>query len=107
MEDSGILSIKNLIMAGDFNLILNSEEAWGGARARIDDYYSDVFSSKNLIDIKAPKMMPTWRNGRTGQQAIARRLDRVMVSEELLTKIGIYRTWVGFPFFSDHAPICF
>jgi hypothetical protein len=37
---------------------------------------------------------------------IARRLDRVTVVEELLTDVGIYRTWVEFPFFSDRAPIC-
>jgi hypothetical protein len=29
-----------------------------------------------------------------------------MVVEELLTEVGFYRTWVEFPFFSDHAPIC-
>jgi len=30
VEDSGLLTVKNLIMAGDFNLILNSNEAWEG-----------------------------------------------------------------------------
>jgi hypothetical protein len=44
MEDSGILSIKILIMVGDFNLILNSEEAWGGVRSGIDDYYRYLLS---------------------------------------------------------------
>jgi hypothetical protein len=63
MEDNGILSVKNLIMAGDFNIILSSVEAWGGARDGItDDYYKDLFSSKNLIDIKPTKLVPTWRN---------------------------------------------
>jgi hypothetical protein len=51
-------------MVGDFNIILNYEEAWGGARAGLDDYYRDLFYSKNLIDIKPPKLMPTWRNER-------------------------------------------
>jgi hypothetical protein len=106
VEDNDILSVKNLIMAGDFNIILSSEEAWGGARdGIIDDYYRDLFSSKNLIDIKPTKLVPTWRNGHIGQGAIARRLDRIMVSEDLLTEVGIYRSWVEFPFISDHAPI--
>jgi hypothetical protein len=85
IKDSGILSTNNLIMAGDFNIILYSDEAWGVNRSSfIDDYFKDLFASKNLIDIKPPKLVPTWRNGRLGQNAITRRLDRVMVSEELL-----------------------
>jgi hypothetical protein len=72
VEDSGLLTVKNLIMAGDFNLVLNSEEAWGGAYDGNDDYFRDLFSSNNLIDVKPSKVVPTWRNGRSGQQAIAR-----------------------------------
>jgi exonuclease III len=106
VEGNDILSIKNLIMAGDFNIILSPEEAWGGSRAGImDDYYTDLFSSKNLIDIKPTKLVPTWRNGRLGQEAISRRLDRVLVSEDLLIDVGFYRSWVEFPYISDHAPV--
>jgi endonuclease/exonuclease/phosphatase family metal-dependent hydrolase len=61
--------------------------------------------SNNLIDIKPTKVVPTWRNGRIGQGAVARRLDRFLVSEDLLTDIGLYRSWVEFPFISDHAPV--
>jgi hypothetical protein len=65
------------------------------------------FSSNNLIDIKPTKLIPTWRNGRCGQEAIARRLDRVLVSEDLLSDVGHYRSWVELPFISDHAPVFF
>jgi hypothetical protein len=30
----------------------------------------------------------------------------VLVAEEFLTEVDFYRTWVEFPFFFDHAPIC-
>lgn len=95
-------------MDGDFNIILDSDEAWGANHSGfIDDYFINLFASKNLIDIKPPKLVPTWRNERLGQNAITRRLDRVVVSEELLSKICHYRAWVEYPFFSDHAPIWF
>jgi hypothetical protein len=50
-------------------------------------------------------MVPTWRNGRQGQDAIARRLDRCLVVESLLLDSGYYRSWVELPFVSDLAPV--
>jgi hypothetical protein len=47
------------------------------------------FLSKKLIDIKQAKLVPTWRNGRSGHEAIARRLDRCLVSEGLLYVVGL------------------
>jgi len=38
---------------------------------------------------------------------IARRLDRVLVSGDLLFDVGHYRSWVELPFIYDHAPILF
>jgi hypothetical protein len=49
--------------------------------------------------------MPTWRNGRSGTQFLAKRLDRSFLSEDLIESVGIYRAWVEYPFISDHAPI--
>jgi len=36
---------------------------------------------------------------------VARRLDRFLVVEDLLIDIGLYRSWVEFPYISNHASI--
>jgi hypothetical protein len=58
-----------------------------------------------LVDLKPTKLVPTWRNGRVGLSVVARRLDRCLVSEGSLSTLGLSRTWVEYPFISDHAPI--
>jgi hypothetical protein len=107
--DSGVLSLPNLILAGDLNIILAEEEVWGGSGniLNMDDYFKTLFQSNNLVDVKPAKLTPTWRNGRSGQDAISRRLDRVLVSDQLLSVAGNFRSWVESPFVSDHAPIYF
>jgi hypothetical protein len=106
LDDSGLLSLNNLIIARDLNIILSPEEAWGGNRTSImDGYYSNLFSTIHLVDIKPEKLLPTWRNGRQGQEAISRRLDMCLVADSLLSKVGFYRSWVEMPFVSDHAPV--
>jgi exonuclease III len=106
LDDSGILTLNNLIIAGDFNLLLSPEEAWGGNQTdTVDGYFSNLFSTNHLIDIKPTKLLPTWRNGRQGHEAISRRLDRCLVADSLLSEVGYYRSWVEMPFVSDHAPV--
>jgi len=70
-----------------------------------DSTYNDLFKANNLLDVKPHSLVPTWRNGRSGLEAISKRLDRFLVAEAFLTS-SIYPTsWVEFPFVSDHAPI--
>jgi hypothetical protein len=97
--DSGLLDIKNLIIVGDLNFVSDPEEVWGGTsrQATFDDFYKDLFGDKKLIDVKPTKLVPTWRNGRTGVEAVARRLDRCIVAEDLLLEVGVYRSWVEYP----------
>jgi endonuclease/exonuclease/phosphatase family metal-dependent hydrolase len=107
VADNDLLSYKNLIIAGDLNITFSPDEVWGGSshHGTLDGYFKDLFLSKNLIDIQPTKLVPTWRNGRFGIEAIAKRLDRCLVSEDLLSSVGIYRSWVEYPFISDHAPV--
>jgi len=106
LADNGILSIPNLVIVDKLNFILSSDENWGGSfvSGSIEDFYRELFISKKLIDVKPPKLVPTWRNGRSGQDAIARRLDRCFVIEGLLSTAGLYKSWVEYPYVSDHAP---
>ena len=93
MEGSGLLSIKNLIMVGHFNLLLSLDEAWGGTQVgNLDEYYNDLFSSRKLIDIKPNKPIPTWRNGRQGMEEVLRCLDKFLVSEDVLLDLGLHRS---------------
>jgi hypothetical protein len=107
LADSGILSLDNLILVGDLNITLSSDEVWGGSNSSgsLADYYKLLLQSKNLVDLRPDKVVPTWRNGRQGIHAIAKRLDRCIISEGLLSVQGLYRSWVEYPFISDHAPI--
>jgi len=104
---SGILSLKNLIIGGDLNLFFEAEESWGGVLGSepTGARFKEIFDSNFLINIRPSILSPTWRNGRMGPSALARRLDRFYVAAALLASSGQSSSWVVSPFFSDHAPI--
>ena len=79
------LDHKYQLLAGDFNMILNLGEKWGGLRR----LYSDSQAFQNMIDdlgfIDSPTKndIHTWNNRRGGEYQITSRLDRFLLSKEL------------------------
>jgi hypothetical protein len=95
LEASGLLDLRNLIIAGDFNFTTGSDEVWG-ASALLDSqavFFRDLFLRHHLIDVKPAEVVPTWRNCRMGTDNISKRLDRVYASDEFLND----------SLFSDHG----
>jgi hypothetical protein len=108
LDDLGLLAAKNLILAGDLNLITSPKEMWGDKALSdpLSNFFNHIFYKNALIDMKPAELLPTWRNGRQGSASIAKRLDRVLIAEGLLLPSYCSRAWVNLPFLSDHVPIC-
>jgi hypothetical protein len=58
-----------------------------------------------LIDVAPIKISPTWRNKRLGEDYIAKRLDRFLISSSLVEEPLLFRQWTGSGGESDHFPI--
>ena len=102
-----IFDDRELVLGGDLNLSLGVSEVWG-PKAYPDalaNFFIQSFARKNLLDIIPPKVSPTWRNKRVGDQRVAKRLDRFLVAERLANGVEVVRQWVGSGGISDHSPI--
>ena len=87
---SGLLNLPNLVLAGDLNLTLHPSDIWG-SKASLDhhsEHFLALFESVGLVDVAPPSIGPTWRNGRAGEEGICKRLDRFLISNELLPSLG-------------------
>jgi hypothetical protein len=103
----GIFDMENLIMGGDLNFTTSSREVWGEG-ARVDPlqlYFIHLIQDGGLVDAEPVKVLPTWRNGRKGQGFIAKRLDRFLIYEKLVSSGIRYRYWVCNDKISDHMPV--
>jgi len=65
LEMYGILSLRNLVLAGDLNLTLSSGDIWGGSTTlgTLASFFTDYFHKNKMIDIVPGTLVPTWRNG--------------------------------------------
>eukprot|EP00253_Pinus_taeda_P029857 PITA_29857 len=97
----------NLIVAGDFNLVLHANEKRGG------NFTSDPFRSRleailqdhDLVDIRPKNRRYTWSNRLIGTSNIMEQLDRFLVSIDYLSTFSIGYSSILNVSTSDHYSI--
>jgi len=102
-----LMKLPLMVVGGDLNFSLGRAEAWGPS-AREDpltEFFIQFLKDHNLIDPSPISLTPTWRNRRTGEDRIAKRLDRFLISEGLIRLVPLFRQWVEAIGNSDHFPI--
>lgn len=65
----------------------------------------NILDLAQLTDVPMIKPLPTQRNRRVGEAALATRLDRFVIKNQLLQRLTHYRQWFGSGGISDHPPI--
>ena len=104
----GIFKYPNLILDGDLNFTFSDSDIWG-INARMDHmvhYFKYLLDSSNMVELNPYHTGPTWRNGRTGTEGVSKRLERFLVSLQLIPVLNSYHSWIH-PFeISHHYPVC-
>eukprot|EP00253_Pinus_taeda_P030389 PITA_30389 len=95
------------ITGGDFNMITKLEEKIGG-RNRLDpenSLFRDFIQNSFLIDMPFGNGTFTWSNRRAGKQQIASKLDRFLISDNVVHLGGDLLAAILPHIGSDHWPI--
>eukprot|EP00253_Pinus_taeda_P018415 PITA_18415 len=101
------MTASHTILGGDLNFSLGFCESWG-SMAQVDsitDFMRNALEQADFVDVPMHQPMPTWRNRRVGEAALACRLDRFLLKGPLIQELHHFKQWVGFGGLSDHSPI--
>jgi exonuclease III len=102
-----LVNTPNWILGGDFNMIMSLEEKAGGSKRLEQDSgkFKTLPEQLNLVDIENSNGTFTWSNRRSGSQHVACRLDRFLVTEELIERDLCMESLILPKAGSDHWPI--
>lgn len=94
------------LLMGDFNATLK-EEGRGGEMSIVepDQNFVDCVTNLNMNDLPSTGCFYTWVNRRTGSDAIAAKLDRVLANGEWMSRFPYSKTHFAEPTLSDHCGI--
>lgn len=94
------------LLIGDFNATLNEEERRRDRSvATYDQGFEECVRELEINDIQSTGCYYTWLNRRTGEDAIAAKLDRAMANGEWITRFPSTRVHFGEPLLSDHSEV--
>jgi ribonuclease HI/exonuclease III len=95
------------ILGGDFNMILTLEEKTGGLKRLEQDSgkFKALIDQLKLVDIENNNDTFTWSNRRSGNQHIACRLDRFLVTEDIMDSGSHLESLILPKAGSDHWPL--
>ena len=92
-----LLRREKLIIGGDLNFSLGQTKVWG-PHARPDsltDYFTRNLVDRNWLDVEPCVLKPTWKNNKCGEGRVVKRLDRFLVTEQIVYNHQLIRQWVG------------
>ena len=95
-QKSRVCKGKKLDYRGDLNFTLGAHEFWG-PKARNDplaSYFNNLLMDSKLINVDPQPLKLTWSSRCLGEERIAKRLDRFLISEELLETDLMFNQWV-------------
>lgn len=88
-----ITLFENIIIGGDLKFSIGFSESWGSS-AQIDplsDTMGKILEQALLADIPMTRPLPTWRNKRVGEAALARRVDIFLIKTPLQHHLSLYK----------------
>lgn len=95
------------IVVGDFNMITSLEEKWVGLRRTDPDMeaFGDMITEQRLVNIPTTNGIHTCNNIREAKNQIASRLDRFLISHQIINRDIFIETMILPRLSSDHWPI--
>ncbi|XP_059292492.1 uncharacterized protein LOC132045941 [Lycium ferocissimum] len=92
---------------GDFNLILKADEKLGGLPVHLSKTgdFGHFVNNCGLMELKFSGSRYTWWNGRTEEDCIFKRLDRVFGNQEFMDLFPSFDVSHLIRHGSDHAPL--
>ncbi|PPD97602.1 hypothetical protein GOBAR_DD05374 [Gossypium barbadense] len=95
------------IVGGDFNAILNDAEKEGGRRKprALVDEFKNILEELSLTDVRTCNGWFTWMNNREGNRLIKERLDRFVISDDIMERMSFLASFVVRQSKSDHEAI--